>query len=90
MDGTLLALGRGIVKILISLFVGSGVGLLTFGITTKDIPDLWERSGPPWGFFVAMGAGLLATGAMMVLLFFLPWLWKAPDGKGVPYSELPR
>ena len=90
MDRTLQSLGRGIVKTLISLFVGGGIGLLTFGITTKDMPDLWERSGPPGGFFIALGAGMLATGAMMVLLFFLPGRFsKAPAGKGAPYSELP-
>jgi hypothetical protein len=89
MEGTMYALGRGIVKTLISLFVGGGIGLLTFGITTKDMPDLWERRGPPGGFFIALGAGMLATGAMMVLLFFLPRLSKAPAGKGAPYSELP-
>jgi hypothetical protein len=89
MDGSLYALGRGIVKTLISLFVGSGIGLLTFGITTKDIPDLWERNGPPGGFFIALGAGMLATGAMMVLLFLLPKLSTAPTGKGAPFNELP-
>lgn len=31
----------------------------------------------------------LATGAMMVLLFFLPKLSKAPAGKGAPFNELP-
>ena len=90
MQETVLALGRGVVKTLISLFIGSGVGLLTFGISTRDMPDLWEHRTPPPGLFTAMGAGLLTTGAMMVLLFFLPWPWKAPQGKGVPYDELPR
>ena len=90
MDGTLIALGRGIVKFIISMFVGSGVGLLTFGATSKDVPDLWTRNGPPWGFFVGMGAGLLSAAASMVLLFFVPRLFKAPAGKGAPYSELPR
>jgi hypothetical protein len=89
MDGTLQALGRGIIKTLISLFVGSGIGLLTFGIATKDIPDLWERNGPPGGFFIALGAGMLATGAMMVLLFYMPRMSKAPASKGVPFNELP-
>ena len=90
MQGTVLALGRGVIKTLISLFIGSGVGLLTFGVATRDMPNFWEHRGPPPGFFTATGAGLLATGAMMVLLFFLPRLWKAPEGKGVPFDELPR
>jgi hypothetical protein len=90
MQETLLALGRGIVKTLISLFIGSGVGLLTFGVSTRDMPDLWDHRGPPPGFFTAMGAGLLATGAMMVLMFALSRPRKAPEGKGVPDDELPR
>ena len=72
MDRMLLALGRGIVKTLVSLFIGGGVGLLTFGIATRHMPDIWEHRTPPPGLFTAMGAGLLTTGAMMVLLFFLP------------------
>jgi hypothetical protein len=90
MDETLRALGRGIVKTLMSLFVGGGVGLLTFGTTTKDVPDLWEHNGPPGAFFTALGAGMLTTGAMMVLLFFLPRLSQIAPGKGAPYSELPH
>ena len=89
MDRTLFALGRGIVKTLISLFIGSGVGLLTFGISTRDMPDLWEHRGPPPGLFTATGAGLLATGAMMVLLFSLPRPSRVPVGKGVLHDELP-
>jgi hypothetical protein len=90
MQETLLALGRGIVKTLISLFIGSGVGLLTFGVSTRDMPDIWDHRGPPPGVFTAMGAGLLATGAMMVVMFSLSRPRKAPEGKGVPYDELPR
>ena len=54
MGDTLYALGRGIIKTLVSLFVGGGIGLLTFGITTRDMPDLWERNGPPGAFFIAL------------------------------------
>src|SRR5688572_21738037 len=68
MQETMLSLGRGIAKTFISLLIGSGVGLLTFGISVRDMHDLWE---PP-GLFTATGAGLLATGATMVLLFSLP------------------
>ena len=89
MGESLYALGRGIVKTLISVFVGGGIGLLTFGISTKDMPDLWERNGPPGAFFIALGAGMLATGAMMVLLFFLPKLSKAQTAKDTPFGELP-
>jgi hypothetical protein len=90
MQETVLALGRGIVKILISLLIGGGVGLLTFGLATRDLPDLWERRGPPPGVFTATGAGLLAAGGMMVLLFSQARPRKPPEGKGVPFEELPR
>ena len=88
------AFGRGIVKMLISLFVGGGVGLLTFGITTKDKPEIWEqfRQGPNGEFFLALGAGLLTAGGMMLIMFLLPRRRNDLAGaeKGLPYSELPR
>ena len=90
MQEMVLALGRGIVKTLISLFIGGGVGLLTFGVATRDMPDLWQHRGPPAGTFTALGAGLLATGAMRGLLFALPRPRQAPESKGVPCDELPR
>ncbi len=72
MEGTMLALGRGLVKLMISLFVGGGVGLITFGVTTKDVPDLWTRNYPPPGFFTAIGAGLLSCAFVMAVLFIVP------------------
>jgi hypothetical protein len=68
----LLALGRGVVKVLISVFVGTGVGLLTFGLSVKDKPEVWERRDPPGEMFLAVGAGLLSTGGLMTALFYLP------------------
>jgi hypothetical protein len=68
----LLAFGRGIVKVLISVFVGTGVGLLTFGLSVKDKPDVWEKGDPPGEVFLAVGAGLLSTGGLMTGLFYLP------------------
>lgn len=76
MKDVLLTLGRSIVKILISLFAGTGIGLVVFGTTVKDTPDLWLRPGPPPGIFVAVGAGMLTAGIMMLGLFFLPKAWK--------------
>jgi hypothetical protein len=90
MDGPLFALGRAIIKLIISLFVGGGVGLLTFGITTNDIPDLWRRDGPPSGFFTALGAGMLSSAFVMMILFLTPRLSLSPKGKGAPFSELPN
>jgi hypothetical protein len=92
MEATLIALGRGIVKLLISVFVGCGVGLLTFGVETRDSIDLWHYSGPPPGFFTSMGAGLLSTAAMMTLLFFVPRRLRGPAAvaKGPAFEELPH
>jgi hypothetical protein len=93
MNETLLTFGRSIVKLLISLFVGIGIGLVTFGVVVEDVENIWDRAGPPSGFFLAMGATVLSTGIMMALLFLLPMLWAAPARaamKGPAYEELPR
>jgi hypothetical protein len=87
MHETLLTVGRGIIKLLVSLFVGTGVGLLTFGITARDIDTMWDRPGPPNEFFTATGAALLSTAIMMFVLFFLPRVWKAP-AQGVVKSPV--
>ena len=68
----LLALGRGVVKTLISVFVGAGVGLVTFGTSVEDAYHLWRQPGPPPEMFVAVGAGMLSAGAVMLVLFFVP------------------
>jgi hypothetical protein len=90
MNETLLRFGQGVIKVLVSLLVGIGVGLLTFGITVRDIDNIWNRGGPPGEFFLATGAALLSTGFVMALLFFVPRLWKAPEravGKVPVYEE---
>ena len=78
MNETLFALGRGIIKLFVSMFVGTGVGLLTFGLNARDIDTIWNRPGPPNEFFTAVGAGLLSTAIMMFLLFFVPRMFNAP------------
>lgn len=94
MNETLIAFGRGCVKVFISLFVGTGIGLLTFGIAAaKDAERLWEMHGPPVQVFQAAGAGVLSAGAMMALLFYVPRRrgTAAPQhGKAPGYEELPR
>jgi hypothetical protein len=69
----LVGLGRGVVKTSISCFVGAGVGLVTFGSLVSDTDDIWLRHGPPPEMFLAIGAGMLSAGAMMIGLFFIPW-----------------
>jgi hypothetical protein len=67
----LLAFGRGCVKILISLLLGAGAGLMTFGISAQGKPPLWQQREPPPELFLAVGVGMLTAGALMALLFML-------------------
>jgi hypothetical protein len=69
MQDVLLALGRGLVKVLISLLIGAGAGLLTLGIAGRDKPDLWQRPGPQPEVLLGVGVGLLTAGALMAVLF---------------------
>jgi hypothetical protein len=90
MSKVLLVLGRAVVKILIAVCAGTGVGLVVFGISVRDTPDFWRQSGPPAGFFLATGVGLLTAGALMMLLFLLPRPWKAQPSalaKGAPTRD---
>ena len=67
-----LAIGRGVVKVLTSLFIGSGVGLVTVGYTTMQSNASWDfrHNPPPMGeIFLGVGAGLLAAGLSLVVLF---------------------
>lgn len=72
MHETLIALGRGVVKVMVSFFVGTGIGLVTFGATTRDKPDIWESRNPPGEMFLSVGVGLLTTGIVMAGAFILP------------------
>jgi hypothetical protein len=88
---TILAFGRGCIKVAVSLFVGTGIGLVTFGLSIDDIDNVWSRPGPPSAVFVAVGTGMLSAGALMAILFFAPKLWKASaSAKGPAYEELPH
>ena len=81
-----LAFGRGFIKLLISVIVGFGVGLLVIGITTANRPELWQRRDPPGEIFIAVGAGLLSGGVTLLLLFFVPWFKRSV---GPEYLEEP-
>jgi hypothetical protein len=71
MEDLFLSFGRGVIKFLVSLFVGTGVGMLTFGILTRDRPEVWSSREPPAELFLGIGAGLLSAAAMMIVLFFV-------------------
>jgi hypothetical protein len=76
---TLVALGHGIVKVMVSLFVGTGVGLVTFGVMTRDRPEIWEMRNPPGEVFLSVGIGLLTAGTVLASEALL--------ALGVPSSE---
>jgi hypothetical protein len=69
MRDVLLAFGRGLVKVLISLLIGAGAGLLALGIAGRDKPDLWKLPGPQPEVLLGVGVGLLTAGALMAVLF---------------------
>lgn len=71
MREVLLAFGRGFVKVLISLLIGTGAGMLALGIAARDKPDLWanNKHGPPPEALLGIGVGLLTAGAVMAILF---------------------
>ncbi len=81
-------LGRGIVKILISGLVGVGVGMLVIGIVTAGRPQIWEMRQVPGEMFIGIGAGLLSGGAMLLLLFLVPWLFKRAPERSI-HDDLP-
>jgi hypothetical protein len=74
MSEVLVAFGRGVVKVLVAGLVGTGVGFLVFGGTALNRPSLWHSPDPPPELFLGAGAGLLTGGAVLLVLFGVPWL----------------
>lgn len=88
----LYALGRGIIKVLISLVIGSGAGMLTFAIAAGSEQGMWTRPEPPMELFLAIGVGLLTFGALLMAFFFIGRRREAlpparPDTPPFPRSE---
>jgi hypothetical protein len=77
--------GRGLIKVVIAVLVGVGVGFIVFGATALDKPDIWRRRDPPADMFLGIGAGLLSGGGVMLGLFAPAWLRRRPKP-----PELPR
>jgi len=78
MREVLLAFGRGLLKVVTSLCVGTGVGLVLIGYLTRGKDDIWSNRNPPAELFLAIGAWLLTAGGIMLLLFGLSWLRGRP------------
>jgi hypothetical protein len=70
------ALGRGVIKLVICLMAGFGVGFYFVGKATDENPDSWQRRGPPPGLFEGVAFGLLTAAGLLFLLFVLPWLFR--------------
>ena len=64
-----LAFGRGFIKVLISLLIGTGAGLLALGIAGRDKPKLLSTPDPSPELLLGIGVGLLTAGAVMAILF---------------------
>lgn len=77
------AFGWALLKLLIGLTVGLGVGLVTVGGRSLNDPGAWDfRTGPPIGeVMLAIGIGLLASAVMFIVLFYSPWSQGSP-GRG--------
>ena len=63
--------GRGIIKFLIGLFTGAGVGLLVIEYFAHGNPDFWRTQGPPpQGVPMGVGVACLVSAVVWFLLFF--------------------
>jgi hypothetical protein len=78
MPEILIALGRGLIKVLIGLFVGFGVGLVVVGYFSMQSRSAWDfNREPPIGeLCLGIGAGLLTSAFTMAVLFFSTWTRK--------------
>lgn len=89
----LYALGRGLIKVLISVVLGAGGGMLTFALAGADKSgDMWRRPEPPMELFLGIGVGLLVTGVLLMAFFFLGRRREAlpparPDASPFPRTE---
>ena len=68
-----------IVKLIIGIATGIGLGLLTFGVTLMqhgvmlDFEALGENGPPPSELFLALGVALLSLGFTLLILFVGPF-----------------
>lgn len=72
MNDVLRALGFGLVKLLIAVAAGVGTGLIVFGLRAEERPQILEGRLPPPEMFLSIGAGLLTTAALLLVMFFFP------------------
>jgi hypothetical protein len=78
MESLLRSLGWILVRVLIALLAGFGVGLFLIGQAGIKDPEAYSRYLPPPGVYDGIGAGLLTGGGMLLLLFLPGWLSRKP------------
>jgi hypothetical protein len=80
-----------IVKLLIGVFGGAGVGMLVFGIglMKEGIHDFRGYGPPPGPIFIGVGAGLLTAAALMLFLFMGPFSRRRWFATSDPYIDEP-
>lgn len=75
----LMAFGRALLKIFISVVIGVGVGLVTMGYFWMQRPTMGDmpHDPPPMGeLFFGIGAGLLSAALLMLVQFYGPWAYR--------------
>jgi hypothetical protein len=74
MQDTIMAVGRGVVKVLVGLLIGFGVGLTIVGYFSMQNPSWdFDRDPPVGELCLGIGAGLLSSALTIATLFFSAW-----------------
>jgi len=85
MDTFWRTLGRGLIKLLVSLLAAIGVGFLVFAGAIVSDPGIWQARGhPPVGLFVAIAAGLFTAAVLLTIFFLIPSRWNRPMSARAP------
>jgi hypothetical protein len=87
MEAVLRALCWGLVRVLISVLAGVGMGLLLVGRSEADRPHGWPRYAPPPGAFEGIGVGLLLAALLLIVLFVVPWMFRPAPRPDLPLIE---
>src|SRR4051794_22475983 len=78
MDTFWRTLGRGLIKLLVSLLAAIGVGFMVFAGAIVSDPRIWEADHPPVGLFVAIAAGFITAAILLAIFFLMPSRWNRP------------
>jgi hypothetical protein len=89
----LMAFGRAVLKIFISVVIGVGVGMGTMGYFWMQRPTMpWDmrHEPPPLGeIFFGIGVGLLAAALLMLVQFYGPWAYRNHIAAPTRYPDAP-